>query len=105
MQADDGGTVELIADTITGGTVALNSAGAATQLQIEGTVTLALGTTVTLTDSSQNAIVSTPTKSRATPRWSITAPSAAPAASAATFNLTLDNYGNIAASRQPLPTS
>src|SRR6202040_2206062 len=34
IRADDGGTVELVGDTITGGTIELNGAGAATKLQI-----------------------------------------------------------------------
>ena len=59
IKADDGGTLELVNDTITGGTIALNGATAATTLQIEGTVTLAAGTTLTLTDYANNAIVST----------------------------------------------
>ena len=59
IQADDGGNVELINDTITGGALKLQSSGAATQLQIEGTVTLSSSTTTTLTNDSHNAIVST----------------------------------------------
>ena len=59
--ADAGGTVELVKDTVTGGTVMLDGgSNALTQtstLQIEGTVTLT-GGTVTLSDSANNTIVS-----------------------------------------------
>ena len=82
IKADDGGIVELVADTITGGTIALNSAGAATALQIEGTVTLSDTTTTTLSNFAQNTISAPATKLWASPSWSITAPSAASAASA-----------------------
>ena len=84
IRADDGGTVELVNDTITGGTIALAGTGTApaTALQIEGTVTLSATTTMTLSDFAQNAISVPPTNLRAPPSWSITATSAAPAASA-----------------------
>ena len=49
----DGGTVELINDTITGGQINVSSTGDATKLEISGTVTLT-GGTVTLSDSSDN---------------------------------------------------
>ncbi len=47
IKANDGGTLELVKDTVTGGTIALNGSSLATTLQIEGTVTLATGTTMT----------------------------------------------------------
>ena len=53
----DGGTVVLVNDTITGGQINLSSTGSATDLQIAGVVTLT-GGTVTLSDIAQNAIVS-----------------------------------------------
>ncbi len=59
IKANDGGTLELVKDTVTGGTIALNGSSLATTLQIEGTVTLATGTTMTLTDSGKNTVVST----------------------------------------------
>ena len=66
IRADDGGTVELVNDTITGGTIALASTGTApaTALQIEGTVTLSATTTMTLSDFAQNAIYGTTDESK-----------------------------------------
>ena len=58
--ADNGGTVELVGDIITGGTIDLNGSTLATTLQIEGTVTLSASTVTTLDNSySGNKIVST----------------------------------------------
>ena len=85
IRADDGGTVELVNDTITGGTIALASTGTApaTALQIEGTVTLS----ASHHDDAERFrperhLRYQPTNLRAPPSWSITATSAAPAASA-----------------------
>ncbi len=56
----DGGTVELVGDTVTGGNINVSSTGAATAttLEISGNVTLTGGGTVTLTDFAENRIVS-----------------------------------------------
>ena len=100
IKADDGGTVELVNDTITGGTIALNGATAATTLQIEGTVTLSAGTTMTLTDYANNAIVSTHDEvAGAAKLINHGTISGAGTIGDGTggINLTLDNFGDIAA--------
>src|SRR5262249_25232666 len=58
IQVDDGGALELVSDTVTGGAITLNASTHASTLQIEGTVTLD-GVTLTLSDSANNSIVST----------------------------------------------
>ena len=98
IKADDGGIVELVADTITGGTIALNSAGAATALQIEGTVTLSDTTTTTLSNFAQNTIYGTSDEalgvSKLVNKGTI---SGVGSIGDGTTDLTLDNFGNIAA--------
>ena len=101
IRANNGGNVELVgitATTITGGTINLDGSTAArATLQIEGTVTLALGTTVTLSnDYSGNAIVSThdevPGEATLINYGNISG-----AGSIGDAGLTLDNHGDIAA--------
>ena len=96
IRANNGGTVELVNDTITGGTIALNGAGAATKLEIEGAVTLSATTTTTLTNYSGNAIVSTHDEiaggATLVNRGTISG-----AGTIGDANLALDNYGDIAA--------
>src|SRR5204862_340161 len=98
--ADDGGTVELVADTITGGTLALNGATAATTLQIEGSVTLSNTTTTTLSNYGGNAIVSTHDEIAGAAtlinRGNLSGAGTIGDGTGGT-NLTLDNYGDIAA--------
>ena len=99
LQADDGGTLELVANTITGGTIALNGSTAATTLQIEGTVTLAGGTT-TLSDYAGNAIVSTHDEvtgaAKLVNKGNISGAGTIGDTTGG-INLTLDNFGDIAA--------
>ena len=64
IKADDGGTVELVADTVTGGTINLDGSGAATTLQIEGSVTLSASTTTTLSNDSRQRHRQHPRRSR-----------------------------------------
>ena len=100
IKANDGGTLELVSDTVTGGTIALNGATTATTLQIEGTVTLATGTTLTLTDYANNAIVSTHDEvagaAKLINRGTISGAGTIGDTTGG-INLTLDNFGDIAA--------
>ena len=100
IQADNGGKVELISDTITGGAIKLQSSGAATLLQIEGTVTLSASTTTTLTDFAQNAIVSTHDEV-AGEATLINKGQISGVGTIGDVNLTLDNYGDHRRHRQP----
>src|SRR5439155_15249685 len=59
--ADDGGTVELVSDTITGGTLQLASSGNATTLQIEGWASFRR-TTTTPGPNSPTIFISTTTE-------------------------------------------
>src|SRR5207302_1475493 len=95
--ADDGGTVELVSDTITGGTLQLASSGNATTLQIEGTVTLSATTTTTLSNSANNFIVSTSDETGGAASTLINRGNLSGAGTIGDANLTLDNYGDIAA--------
>ncbi|MEJ2377248.1 MAG: hypothetical protein P8Y71_18190 [Pseudolabrys sp.] len=100
--ANDGGTVELVGNTITGGTIALDGSAAATELQIEGTVNLSATTTTTLSDSGQNAIVSTHDEITGAATLvnygDISGAGTIGDGSGSTpTDLTLDNYGDIAA--------
>ena len=90
----DGGTVELVNDTVTGGTINLDSAGAATKLEIAGSVTLT-GGTVTLTNNGNNSIVSNGAAATLTNKDSISG--AGTIGDGAGGFLTLDNFGDIAA--------
>src|SRR6266487_3149452 len=95
--ADDGGTVELVNDTVTGGTLQLASTGDATTLQIEGTVTLSATTTTTLSNNAQNLIVSTSDETSGAASTLINRGNISGAGTIGDANLTLDNYGDIAA--------
>ena len=99
IRADNGGTVELVGDTVTGGSIALNGSSAATTLQIEGSVTLT-GGTVTLTNYSGNSIVSTHDEVSGSATLinydTITGAGTIGDGSGGT-NLTLQNFGDIAA--------
>ena len=90
----DGGTVELINDTVTGGSINLDSAGAATKLEIAGSVTLT-GGTVTLTNNGNNSIVSNGAAATLTNKDSISG--AGTIGDGTGGFLTLDNFGDIAA--------
>ena len=100
IKADNGGIVELVSDTVTGGTIALNGLSAATTLQIEGTVTLASGTNLTLSDYAGNAIVSShdevPGAATLVNRGTISGAGTIGDGSGG-IDLTLENYGDIAA--------
>src|SRR5260370_22951943 len=92
VTARDGGTVELFGITVTGGTVNLDSAGATTTLEIEGSVTLT-GGTVAMTDNANNKIVSNGSAATLTNHDSISGGSG----TIGDANLTLLNYADIAA--------
>ena len=101
IRANNGGTVELVDDTITGGTIVLNGASAATKLEIEGTVTLSATTTTTLTNYSGNAIVSThdevPGAATLINYGTIRGAGTIGDGTSVGTDLTLDNYGHIIA--------
>src|SRR5262249_46573248 len=94
-----GGTVELVADTVSGGTIALNGGATlatASTLQIEGAVTLT-GGTVSLTDSDFNLVVSSSDETTAAATLT-NSDTIIGAGTIGDSHLTLLNYGDIAAS-------
>src|SRR5260370_8649656 len=101
VTARDGGTVELFGITVTGGTVNLDSAGATTTLEIEGSVTLT-GGTVALTNNANNKIVSNGSAATLTNHDAISG-----AGTIGDAHLTLANYGDIPApyTTHPLPAT
>ena len=108
ITADAGGRLELVNDTITAGTLALNGGAAVAStstLEIEGTVTLSASTT-TLTDSIHNVIVSTHDEvSGAATLVNYGNISGAGSIGDGTSGLTLDNYGTSPPVTPTLPTS
>ena len=93
--AADGGTLELVNDTVTGGTIELNGASAATRLQIDGTVTLDGSGAVQLTNYSGNAIVSDGTDTATLINHDTITGAGTIGDGGADNLLTLQNYGTI----------
>ena len=101
LNVNDGGTLDLVNLTVTNtGTITLNATTSATNLVIAGNVTLNGGGHLTLSDDSQNAIVSNGVAATLINVDN----TISGAGTIGDANLTLDNFGDIAAALR-LPTS